>query len=274
MSSALQLTEADLRLMLAAGCHIGSENLDANMKQYVYKRSKTGVHVFNLAKTWEKIVLAARAIVALANPKDVCVISARTFGTRAVFKFSQATGANYIASRYTPGMFTNQTEKKFMEPRILVLTDPRTDSQPRCEAGYSNIPVIAICDSDSPLENVDIAIPGNNKGKQSLATIYWLLAREVLRMRGTISRTEPWDIMVDLFIYREPEEVEEATKAQTAVPQVRSAPAPVYDSSAFDMAPVPMASDLGAVAAINNWADEEGAASWGAEPTSAATGWS
>ena len=59
----------------------------------------------------------------------VIVISARPYGQRAVLKFGQYTGANYLAGRYTPGTFTNQIEKAFQEPRLLIITDPRTDSQ-------------------------------------------------------------------------------------------------------------------------------------------------
>ena len=81
-----------------------------------------------------------------------------------------------------------------------------------------NIPVIAFCDTDAPLRHVDVAIPANNKSKNSVALLYWLLAREILRMRATINRRESWGVMVDLFMYREPEEADKAHEVvETAV---------------------------------------------------------
>jgi small subunit ribosomal protein SAe len=211
-------SDDDIRRLLSCKVHVGTKNLVNPMAKYVYARRKDGIHVIDLHATWQKLMLAARIIVAIENPADVCVISARPYGQRAVLKYAQYTGAQYTAGRFTPGTLTNQIQDRFMQPRLLIVTDPRTDHQPITESGYGNIPIIAFCDTDSPLNFVDVAIPCNNRGRQAIGMLYWMLAREVLRMRSSIARSVPWEVKVDLFFYRDPEDVlkkEEDTTAPT-----------------------------------------------------------
>jgi len=217
----LSLQEADLKKMLACGVHIGSENLATENTRYVHKRNDQGIHIIDLRKTWEKLQLAARLLVAIENPKDIIAVALSNVGStpyaqRALLKFTKYIGARHIAGRYTPGTLTNQAQPTFAEPRVVLVTDPIKDHQPITEAAYVNVPVIAFANTNASLRGVDVAIPCNTEGKYSIALMYWLLAREVLRLRDSVPRDKEWDVMVDMFIYRDPEEAEKQEQAAKA----------------------------------------------------------
>jgi small subunit ribosomal protein SAe len=213
LPAALNATEEDIQRFLAAHCHLGTKNCEKKMEPYIWRRRADGIHLLNIGKTWEKLVFAARIIAAIENPADVVAISARPYGQRAVLKFAKYTGCQAIAGRFTPGNFTNYITRSFKEPRLIIVTDPRADYQAIKEASYVNIPVIALCDADASLKYVDVAIPTNNKDRKSIGLIWWMLAREVLRLRGRLDRHQPWDVMVDMFFYRDQEEQEKEAEA-------------------------------------------------------------
>ncbi|KAI3390117.1 hypothetical protein SNEBB_010158 [Seison nebaliae] len=201
----MKMTEEDASKMLQATIHLGSVNCNFQMESYVYDRNMNGNHIINIKKTWDKLVLAARAICAVPNPSDVVIISAKPEGQRAVLKFGRYAEATAIAGRFTPGSFTNQIQKAYKEPRIIIVCDPAIDHQSIREAAYVNIPVIAFCNTDNSLKNVDICIPCNNASTNGIGLMVWLLCREVLRIRGELSRTGLWDVMCDLFFFRDVE---------------------------------------------------------------------
>lgn len=181
------------------------------MKKYTWeKRTDGGVYKFNVQKQFEKIQVAARIIASIPDPSSIIAVSGRLYGQRAVYKFSQYTKSVAVTGRWTPGMLTNQNTKKFVEPRLLILTDPRIDYNALVESSYANIPIIALCNTDNNLGYVDCAIPCNNRSKKSLAMVYWLLTREVLSLKGELD--ESFTDLVDLFMYRNVEKKEEKTE--------------------------------------------------------------
>jgi len=278
-SSLLQLNTEDAGLMLAANVHLGTRNLNFQMEEYVFKRAANGMHIVDLRKTWEKVLLAARAIVAVKNPADVAVVSTNKLGQRAILKFARATGATPIAGRFTPGTFTNQIQSAFKEPTLLIVNDPRTDHQPINESAYANIPVIAFTNMDSPVNFVDIAIPCNTNAPHSIGLMWWMLAREVLRIRGAIRRDQPWDVKVDLYFSRDVEAEQQAAAASAGAREYekrletteaapadwdanRAPAAPGLETAQWTERPAGKDEDWGGAAATADWAAGGTATEW------------
>jgi len=205
--SSLELSSSDARKILASKMHLGHHNANYQMMQYVFKRAAGGAHVFDVNKLWEKIQLTARIIAAIDNPQDVCIVSSKDMGQRAIIKCAKFIGASSVNGRFSPGTFTNHSQMGFREPRLIIVTDPLVDHQAIREASYVNIPVIGLCDADSPLKYIDVVIPCNNRAPHAIGLTYWFIAREVQRLKGHISRGEEWSVMPDLFFYRNLEEI-------------------------------------------------------------------
>ena len=183
---------------LTCGVHIGTKQKSKDMEPYIHKVRDDGLRILNVNLTSEKIVETANFLKEY-EAKDVLVVSARQYGWKPAKKFADTCGFNCIAGRFTPGRLTNPEMRYFIEPKIIVLTDPAADAQAFREAINIKIPVIAMCDSNNLTNNIDVIIPGNNKGRRSLALIYWLLSREILRIRGELGSDDDLEETVDDF---------------------------------------------------------------------------
>merc|ERR1711913_7496 len=217
MSGAQELTtrEKDILRLLHSESHLGNTNYHRSMERFVNHVTPEGVPVFKVEETLNKIKLAARLIAGQPNLEDVICVSSRDLGQRAVIKFASFTGCAATSNaRWTPGVLTNHNTKQFKEPRLMVVVDTYADRKAIIEASYMNIPVIALVNSDSSLQFVDVAIPCNNKSTHSISMIFWLLATEVMILKGQLGKDEEWDVMVDLFYYKTVEDQEKNEKIE------------------------------------------------------------
>lgn len=168
---------------LAAGVHIGTQIKTGDMKKFIYKVRPDGLYVLDIRILDERLRLAGKML-ARYNPSKILVVAARQYGHKPVMMFAKVTGADYVIDRFVPGTLTNPAIQEYREPDIVIVTDPAIDSQAVDEATDIGIPVVALCDSNNSIANVDFVIPTNNKGRKALALVYWVLTREVLKNRG------------------------------------------------------------------------------------------
>ena len=184
--------------LLSAGIHIGTRIKTKDMTVFIYRVRPDGLFVIDAKKTDERIRVAAKFI-SRFDPKKVVVISSRLYGRTPVQKFCEATGSIPIMGRFLPGLFTNPSHSDHIEADVIIVTDPKADWQAVSEASAVGIPVVALCDTDNDFRDVDFVIPINNKGRRSLATVYWLLAREILKARGEIPQDGTLQVPLDSF---------------------------------------------------------------------------
>ncbi len=183
---------------LTSGVHIGTQQKSADMKEFIYKVRTDGLYVLDIKKTDRRIRMAAKFL-AKVYPSRILVVAARQYGQKPSKLFARTIGADIFAGRFVPGTLTNPNLPEYTEPDILLVTDPAADQQALREAMKLRIPVIGLCDANNETRNVDLIIPTNNKGRRALATVYWLLTREVQKARGEIGSDEDFTLTLEDF---------------------------------------------------------------------------
>jgi small subunit ribosomal protein S2 len=181
---------------LTAGVHIGMKTCTPYMKKFVYKIREDGLAVFNLKMVDERIGKAAKF---LSKFKNILVVSRKSNASQALEEFARQIDGKAITGRFSPGTLTNPSYKDFYEPDIVFVVDPLVDEQVIKEAKKKRLPIVALCDTFNSAKDIDVVIPSNNNGKKSLALIFWIMAREILKTRGKIKKKSDFKVKIKDF---------------------------------------------------------------------------
>lgn len=180
---------------LKYGVHIGTSVKTKDMRRFIYRIMTNGLAVMNLKMIDTRIRIASKF---LASKKEILVASRKI--KKPVETFAKAIGAKAILGRFMPGTLTNPRSKNFMEPDIILITDPYLDRQALKEGVKMRVPIIALCNTFNTTSFVDFIVPCNNKGRKSVALIFYLLTREVLKERKEIKNDEEFKLKIEDFI--------------------------------------------------------------------------
>ena len=193
--------------ILSTGIRVGTAVKTKFMIPYVTQASPEGLYLMDLDITLARIQTAAKFINRV-NIEDVIVCSGREYANTPIEKFCEITGATKMLGRFMPGTLTNPSLPYYIEPRLVLISDPQVDAQAITEATNAGIPVIGVSNTDNITSKIDLVIPANNRGRKSLATIYWLLAREILLEKGEIKNDDQMKYEIDDFETKITEEEE------------------------------------------------------------------
>ena len=182
---------------LAAGVHIGTQQKSKDMMKFIYRVRGDGLYILDIQATDDRIKTAAKFL-SRYDPAKILVVTSRQYGQYPAKMFADAIGGMAVIGRFIPGMLTNQRLNKYIEPDVVVVTDPISDAQAVNEAVQTGIPVVALCDTNNMTKYVDLVIPTNNKGRKALSLIYYLLTKEMLRLRGVTTSLTPEDFETEL----------------------------------------------------------------------------
>ena len=183
---------------MTSGAHIGTRQKTSDIKDFIYKVRNDGLYIIDVKKTDERIKTAAK-FVKKYDPKSILAVSIRQYGQKPIQKLSEYTNIQTLPGRFRPGTLTNPNAKGFLEPELLIVTDPLADQQALREAENVGIPVIGLCDTNNETKFLDMIIPTNNKGRRALALVYWLLTREILMQKGKIKKYDDFKATIEDF---------------------------------------------------------------------------
>jgi small subunit ribosomal protein S2 len=215
-------------VFLEAGVHIGTKIRTSDMREFIFKRRDDGLYILDLRKSAERLMAAAK-LLAKYKPEEVTVVASRVYSSNPANKFAALTGVNLIKGRFVPGTMTNMTCKGFMEPKVILVCDPKGEREAISESAKNGVPVISLCDTDNDTKFIDLVVPINNKGKRSLALIFYILAREMLLAQGKIKSYDEFTYDIGYFeqlVPSEPKkEAQPAAEAPAEEPAEAAAPA-------------------------------------------------
>jgi len=194
----------ELDQYLKTGSHIGTKFKTGDMKRYIFKQRKDGLKVLDVETIDNRLRIAAKFL-AKFEPAGIIAVARKTYGQQPAKMFAEAIGGKAILGRFVPGTFTNPNAKRFVEPKAVIVTDPESDRQVLKEVQKTKAPVVAMCSTNNSLTTIDLVVPINNKGRKSMALAYYLLAREILKERGTIKKDEEFAKKLEDFEYKMPE---------------------------------------------------------------------
>ncbi|MFB5622021.1 MAG: 30S ribosomal protein S2 [Candidatus Nitrosomaritimum yanchengensis] len=184
--------------VLSTGIRVGTQVKTKFMKPFMTKASPEGLYMLDLDITLEKIKTAAKFINRLGTDKLI-VCSGRQYANTPIEKFCEMLDSKKLLGRFLPGTLTNPSLPYYIEPKLVLISDPQVDGQAIIEATNAGIPIIGISNTDNITSKLDVVIPANNRGRKALATVYWLLVRQILIERGELKEDEPMKYEIDDF---------------------------------------------------------------------------
>lgn len=197
---------------MATGIAFGIKgSVSRDMTSFVTEITPNGNPIMDINTVLSRLEIAGKFI-AQAGSKPILYATDSRF-ENALKAFNSATLVPSIFKRFVPGTLTNTELKYYQDAGILIVSDPSNgvptkigqvptgDARAIQEASTQGIPIVAICNTNASLKDVDFCIPANNVGPRAIATTFYLLARSILLATGYL-KSSGGDLCS--YVYKEP----------------------------------------------------------------------